>query len=253
MTNIRFFKNRNNLNLAYDYQQFNDPLIIFLSGFRSDMNGTKAQYLKNICIENKFSYLLLDYSGHGQSSGEFTEGSIASWFEDALEIINDVKPNHKTAMVIGSSMGGWIALHVALQLKGFVKGLIGLASAPDFTKIIWDHELSPELKIEITKNGVIYEPSKYGGGDVPITLKLIQESETMCLTHAPIDLNIPVTLIHGLDDTDVSFKRSKLLANIIKSPEIQTYFIENGDHRLSRDEDLTLLSRVVLDMVQKIR
>jgi pimeloyl-ACP methyl ester carboxylesterase len=252
MTNPQFMRNRYDLNLAYDFGHGSEPILIFLSGFRSDMTGTKAQFLKQKSIERGQAYLLLDYSGHGQSEGIFEDGSIRMWYDDALEVIRHLCPPDQSIIVIGSSMGGWIALHVALALKNNVKGLIGIASAPDFTRTIWHEDMNEAQRQEMVETGVIYEPSKYGG-PVPFTHKLITDSESMCLMDHPIDLPIPVALIHGQADEDVPWQRSQRLAENLPNSAVTTHFIADGDHRLSRPEDLAIFDRVVLDMVQKIR
>lgn len=249
-SNIGFITNKNGDQLAYDYGCGTDPLCVFLSGFGSDMKGTKAQFLKEQCAARGQAYLLLDYSGHGDSGGQFLEGSIGSWCDDALIVIDHVRQNHKTGLVIGSSMGGWIAVHVALSCADFIKGFIGIASAPDFTNDIVA-AMNDEQRQAIDTEGVFYEPSQYGG-PVAISRALLTDSAPMCLLHNDIPLTIPVTLIHGQADKDVSWQKSVLLAGRLKQADVRLEFVPDGDHRLSRDEDLALLWRMVLAMMQKM-
>ena len=251
MTNPRTILNRDGLKLAYDYGEGHAPVILFLSGFRSDMLGTKAQFIKQQCIARGQSYLLLDYSGHGQSEGAFKDGTIGSWFRDACDVIDAVLPADAPLLVMGSSMGGWIALHVSLKYAGRVRGQIGIASAPDFTRGIWNDDLDEAGREMMKRDGLILEPSPYGE-PVPFTYKLITQGEDMCLMDRPINLTIPVTLIHGQADEDVPWKRSDALAQHLPNASVSTIFIKDGDHRLSRDQDLALIDGAVLDMLGKI-
>ena len=251
MTNITTILNRDGIKLAYDYGVGRAPVIVFLSGFRSDMAGTKAQFLKQQCMARGQSYLLLDYSGHGQSGGEFTDGSIKSWCDDALDVIDAVLPLDAPLLVVGSSMGGWIALHIAVKCASRVRGMVGIAPAPDFTRDIWNNELDDAGRDLIKRDGVIYQPSEYGD-PFPITYKLLIDSDSMCLMDAPIDLSIPVALLHGKMDTDVPWQLSQKLAQNLPNATVNAHFIADGDHRLSRDQDLSLLWRAVLDILGKI-
>lgn len=249
-SNIGFIRNKNGDHLAYDYAGGAEPLCIFLSGFGSDMSGTKAQFLKEQCRASGQAYLLLDYSGHGQSGGDFLHGSIASWCMDALTVIDHVAKQHEAGLVIGSSMGGWIAVHIALSRPDFIKGLVGIASAPDFTRDILSQMNEAQIGA-IESQGVFYEPSQYGG-PVAISSALLKDSEAMCLLDGDIGLTIPVTLMHGQRDQDVPWQKSVLLAGRLKQADVSLEFVPDGDHRLSRDEDLALLWRMVLAMMQKM-
>lgn len=249
-SNTQFLVNKNGNRLAYDYAGGAEPLCIFLSGFGSDMSGTKAQFLKQDCALRGQAYLLLDYSGHGQSGGDFLNGSIASWCMDALTIIDHVAKQHKVGLVIGSSMGGWIALHVALRRADFIKGLIGIASAPDFTRDILSQMNEAQIEA-IESKGVFYEPSQYGG-PVAISSALLKDSDSMCLLDADIDLTIPVTLMHGQQDQDVPWQKSERLAELLRKTSAETIFVPDGDHRLARAEDLSILKQAVLDMLTKM-
>ncbi len=248
---MRTILNRDGISLAYDYGAGNAPVVVFLSGFRSDMTGTKAQFLKQQCTHHRQSYLLLDYGGHGQSGGEFTDGSIKTWCDDALDVIDGVLPSDVPLLVVGSSMGGWIALHVSLKRASRVCGMVGIAPAPDFTRTIWNEELDDTGRDLIKREGLILEPSEYGD-PLPITYKLLTDSDSMCLMDAPIHLTIPITFIHGKMDKDVPWQLSERLAQNLPNALVNMHFIPDGDHRLSRDQDLSLLWGVVLDILGKI-
>ena len=233
--------------LAYDYTAGSDdlPTLVFLPGFRSDMKGAKAQHLKERAIARGQSCLLLDYSGHGQSGGHFEDGTIGLWTEDALRIIDHVLRG-KRIIVIGSSMGGWIGLHVALRRKQMVAGYIGIAAAPDFTREI-DGRMNDAQRDKINKDGYFAVPSEYGD-DLIITRKLIEDGEGQCLLDHDIDITVPVVLLQGKRDADVPWEKANRIKSRLKSTDVEIVFIEDGDHRLSRAEDLVLLDRAVLKL-----
>lgn len=232
--------------LAYQYSEGdkNLPCVVFLPGFRSDMQGLKARDLFERCESRNQSCLLLDYSGHGQSGGKFEEGSIGQWIRDALTVIDTVAGNN--LIVIGSSMGGWIGLQVALQRPDTVKGFIGIAAAPDFTRSI-QKRFSDAQKEDLAKQGFFKVPSEYGE-DLIITANLLEDGERQCLLDKTIPLKIPVTLIQGKLDPDVPWQMAETIKSKLTVTTAEIIYIEDGDHRVSRPEDLELIDAAVLKM-----
>ena len=175
------------------------PTVVFLPGFRSDMNGSKALDLAEFCADRGQAMLRLDYSGHGESGGRFEDGTIGRWTADALAVIDQTVGD---IVLVGSSMGGWIALLTALARPGRVVGLLGIAAAPDFTERLMWQAMAPAERIALQRDGVLPVPSQYGDA-YPITLQLIEEGREHLLLDAPIGLNCPVRLLHGQQDPDV--------------------------------------------------
>lgn len=236
--------------IAYDYLRpadKNKPVVVFLPGFRSDMMGTKALFLADMCLKNGYGCLRLDYSGHGQSSGEFEDGSIGVWLEDALAVVDAVLD--RPCYVVGSSMGGWIALLMALARPDMVAGVVGIAAAPDFTRDVLA-QLTPAQKTDLAGQGYFEVETPYDDRPYCFTKRLLDEGETHCLLDRPISLSMPVTLIQGMEDSDVDWHKSVRLAQLITPSCARLLLIEKGDHRLSRTEDLKLLRREILQMVR---
>ncbi len=225
--------------LAYRYRPGVGPGIIFLGGFMSDMSGTKATHLEAYAAERGRSFLALDYSGHGLSGGTFEEGSIGQWGNDALAVIDAVTEGPQ--VLVGSSMGGWIMLLVALARPERVAGLVGIASAPDFTEsLIWE-QMPPDQRQALMEAGRLETPSDYSEEPYVITRHLIEEGRNHLLLHAPINITCPVRLLHGLEDADVPYECSLSLLDALKSEDVQVTLVKGGDHRLSEPSQLALL------------
>jgi pimeloyl-ACP methyl ester carboxylesterase len=234
--------------LAWALRGGRGPTIVFLPGFASDMQGAKALALDAVCAARGQAMLRLDYSGHGQSGGAFADGTIGRWLADALCVI-DLVPEGPLVLV-GSSMGGWIGLHVALARPERVIALVGIAAAPDFTEtLMWDSMAPPE-RARLMEHGFIDVPSQYGQ-PLRITLALIEDGRRHLLLGAPIGLKLPVRLLQGQRDDDVPWETALRLAERIAGEDVQVTLIKDGDHRLSRPEDLSLLARTVLALVGK--
>lgn len=231
------------------------PGVIFLGGFLSDMEGSKALFLESLAKREGFGFIRFDYSGHGQSSGQFEEGTIGQWLADALTIVDQVSEGQQ--ILVGSSMGGWIMLHLALQRKKRVSALIGVAAAPDFTEyLIWE-KLTPQQKKTLQKKGLItLPPDKCDDPDAkpyPITLKLIEEARNHLLLDKTIPLHCPVSLLHGMADADVPYATSLRLTEILESQDVGIILQKSGDHRMSTPESLAILERTVLEKIQEIK
>jgi pimeloyl-ACP methyl ester carboxylesterase len=224
--------------LAYCATAGAGPGIVFLGGFGSDMTGTKATALEEAAIRRGHAFLRLDYSGHGQSGGRFADGSIGEWFADALAVFDAMTQGPQ--IVVGSSMGGWIALLLARARPERVTALAGIAAAPDFTARLLSGELSEAQRHTLLADGVLYRPSDYGEA-MPITRKLVEDGANHLLLDGPIAFTGPVRLLHGQRDADVPWQLSLTIAERLDSDDVRVTLIKDGDHRLSRPQDLALL------------
>jgi len=236
--------------IAYRQTPGRAPGVLFLPGFRSDMTGTKATVLEASCRERGHAFLRFDYSGHGESSGNFEDGTIGAWLEDAILAIDGLTDGPQ--VLVGSSMGGWIALLAALARPERVSGLVGIAPAPDFTEdLVWS-VATPEQRRALESTGVWYEPSAYSEEPTPITMKLIEEGRRHLLLRAPIPLTCPTRLIHGMRDEDVPWATSLRLAEALESADVEIALVKSGDHRLSEDADLARLQEVVARLLDQL-
>lgn len=222
--------------------------LLFLCGFKSDMTGTKATFLDAHCAARGYACLRFDYSGHGQSSGAFADGTVGRWAEEAIAVIDSAR--EEKLVLVGSSMGGWIMLLAALARPRRVAGLIGIAAAPDFTEtLIWDR-LSDSDRDRLLANGRLEMDSQYAEEPTIVTRALIEEGRRHLLLSAPIGLHGPVRLLHGMADPDVPYRVSIELADRLASDDVRVTLIKDGDHRLSRAEDLALLAEAVDALLQ---
>jgi pimeloyl-ACP methyl ester carboxylesterase len=217
------------------------PTVVFLPGFGSDMAGEKATTLAAWCAATGRSMLRLDYSGHGVSGGVFTSGSIGRWAEDARFVIDRLTDGN--LVLVGSSMGGWIALLLARARPERVAGIVGIAAAPDFTERM-RATMTPEERATLARDGVLVRPSRYGD-PYRITQGLLEDGGRHLLLDGPIPLRCPVRLLHGQQDADVPWELALTLAERLESAEVQVTLVKDGDHRLSRPQDLVLLRRTV--------
>lgn len=230
--------------IAYHKTDGSTPGVIFCGGFMSDMNGSKALALEAHCRSRSQSFLRFDYLGHGESSGSFAEkGCISRWADDAAAVLTTLTEGPQ--IVIGSSMGGWIALKLAISHAEHVRALIGIAPAPDFTTWMWEG-MSADQRAELTREGQIRVHSDYDQEGYVITRQLIEDGKpNFVLTGEPIELDIPVRLLHGMADPDVPWQHSLKIAEHVSSDDVRIAFSKSGDHRLSEPDDLDLLCRTV--------
>ena len=218
------------------------PTVVFLPGFHSDMSGSKALALRDWCVAEGQGLLRLDYAGHGASGGAFIDGTIGAWTDDALLLIDRLTSG--PLILVGSSMGGWIALLAALARPERISGLVGIAAAPDFTeRLMWDAMAPPE-RAALLRDGVLHVPSQYGE-PMPISRALIEEGRRHLLLGAPIPISAPVRLLQGQRDPDVPWETALRLADRVIAPDVQVTLIKDGDHRLSRATDLAALLAAV--------
>ncbi len=216
------------------------PTLMFCGGFRSDMEGTKALFLEQRARIRGQGFIRFDYSGHGRSEGRFEDGTIGGWTADALAVLDTL--TRGPAIVIGSSMGGWIALHLALARPDRVAGIVGVAAAPDFTRWI-KAAISPEQHRQLEQTGRFDVPSDYGA-PYPITHALLEDGESHCLLDRRIAIACPVRLLQGMEDPDVPWQTAHRIRNAMAHPKMaEVVLIEHGDHRLSRPQDLERIAQ----------
>ena len=224
------------------------PGIVWLGGFKSDMTGTKAVALEKQAIETGRAFLRFDYSGHGESGGDFEQGTISRWLEESLAIIRAETAGPQT--LVGSSMGGWLALLVARALAAAdednrVAGMVLIAPAVDFTQALMWPNLSEEAKREIETTGRWLRPSQYSPDPYPITKALIEDGKKHLLFDTEIRTYGPAHVLQGMLDPDVPWRHAlALVEHLAEDPAVLT-FIRDGDHRLSRDEDIARLVSAV--------
>lgn len=227
--------------LAYRKLHFHNQTrfgVLFLGGFRSNMHGTKATALYQWAKSNRINYVCFDYFAHGMSPGDVVDGTISQWVQDASLVLRKVCEGPQ--IIVGSSMGGWIGSRLLELNPTHIMGFIGIASGPDFTRRIWERELTPEARQQILTEGIYYLPSGYDM-DYPITKALIEDSKQHWLLHKRINFAGPVRLLHGLQDDVVPWQTSLDLADVLQGPDVIIELIKDGDHSLSRPQDLRLL------------
>jgi pimeloyl-ACP methyl ester carboxylesterase len=226
----------------------NQPGIIFLGGFMSDMTGTKATTLEEFCLQHSYSFIRFDYMGHGQSSGSFTQGTIGLWKENALHVLDHLTVGPQ--ILIGSSMGGWLMLLAALSRPKRIHALIGIASAPDFTEnLIWD-VMSGAQQAQLLQEGIFDLASDYADRPYPITRQLIEEGRNHLVLQSPIPIHVPVHLFHGLQDQDVPAIISQKLYDSLLSNDKYFTPVEDGDHRLSSPSDMERIFQLLQKLIE---
>ena len=245
MTAIAHLEIGEDLRLAYRHRAGRGPTILFLPGYASDMEGTKAVALDAWAEREGRAMLRFDYAGCGASDGAFEPQTLATWRGDVLAMIDEVIAG--PVLLVGSSMGGWLMLLAALARPDRVAGLVGIAAAPDFT--FWG--FSQDQKMEILREGRIEEPSPYGG-PVVTTRAFWESGEALRLLHGPIAIDCPVRLLHGQADADVPWQYSLELMKLLRSADVQTAFVKDGDHRLSRGRDVALLIATVNGLLEEL-
>ncbi len=236
--------------IAYRKCSGRSPGVIFMGGFNSDMTGTKASALEAACREAGRAYVRFDYSGHGESSGEFADGTIGSWSEDAIAVLDEASEGPQ--VLVGSSMGGWIMLLAALARPQRIAGLVGIASAPDFTEELMWGRFDDDVRRRLEDTGVYHRPSEYGDDPYPITMKLIEDGRRHLLLERPIAIHCPVRLLHGMKDEDVPWTTAPRIAEKLLADDVRVLVIKDGDHRLSRDQDILRLCVTVEELCREV-
>ena len=226
--------------IAYRYTAGAGPAVVFLPGYMSDMAGSKACAVIDWCVAEGRECLLLDYSGCGESGGDFAEGTLSRWCEEVVGLVQAKLANQQVVLV-GSSMGGWLMLLAARALGDRVAGLVGIAAAPDFTT--WGY--SPEQKALLAAGQTVLEPNPYGPEPTPTHARFWADGEGQLQLTGAIPLTCAVHLVHGQDDGDVPPETSLRLAKALRSELVQVTLVKGGDHRLSREQDIALLLRTL--------
>ncbi len=228
------------------------PGLFWLGGFNSDMKGTKALALDQWAADHDRACVRFDYSGHGESGGKFVDGTIGRWLEESLVVFEQLCTGPQ--VVIGSSMGGWMALLLARELakrprNAALAGLVLIAPAPDFTEELMWKGFSPGIRQEIETTGVWLRPSQYGDGTpYPITRALIEEGRNHLLLGGSIDVGCPVHILQGGQDPDVPWRHAFALAHRLPADDVVLTMIQDGDHRLSRPQDIARIMAAVAEM-----
>jgi len=236
----RYLKTADGSRLAYRAVSGRGPTVVFLGGFTSDMNGTKASALAEHCRREGRAYVRFDYFGHGASDGRFADATIGRWVGDALAVLDHVVEG--PAVLVGSSMGGWIMVRVALGRPARIVGLVGVASAPDFTEELIEPRLDAGAREQLRTRGLVHIPNPYSNASTPITKRFLEEARQHRVLQSLVPLECPVRLLHGLADEEVPWELSLRLARGIEGKNVTLTLVKGGDHRLSGADDLQRLT-----------
>lgn len=217
--------------------------LVWLGGFKSDMTGTKASALAEWATENRRAFLRFDYFAHGASSGDFRQATVGRWLDDALAAFDRLTSGSQ--VLVGSSMGGWMALLVALARPERVKALVLIAPAPDFTEELMWKGFSQEVRDTLQREGIYRRPSEYDDEPYEITMKLIEEGRAHLLLDKKIPLTLPVRILQGMNDADVPWSHAMRLVEALQSEDVTITLTKAGDHRLSTPADIARLTREI--------
>ena len=232
------------------------PGLFWLGGFKSDMRGTKAEALAAHAGKNGRACIRFDYSGPGESGARFEDGTISRWLEETIAVFEACA--REPQIVVGSSMGAWIALLLARALAGRsgksarIAGLVLIAPAPDFTETLMWMEFSPETRREIEEKGMWLMPSAYGEEPYPITRALIEDGRQHLLLDKPLEIGCPVRILQGVQDPDVPWRHALKLVSCLAQDDVVLTLVKDGDHRLSRSEDIERLLRTIDELAAAI-
>ena len=232
--------------LAYRHRTGRGPTLMFLPGYMSDMEGSKATALDAWAAAEGRAMLRFDYAGCGASAGDFEAQTLHGWRADVLSMIDEVVEG--PVVLVGSSMGGWLMLLAALAMPERIAGLVGIAAAPDFTS--WG--FTEEQKLTLLREGRLVEDSPYGDTPYVTTRAFWESGEALRVLHGPMAIDCPVRLLHGQKDEDVPWTWSLEIMNRVRSADVQTVLVKDGDHRLSRDSDLALLVATVRTLMESL-
>jgi pimeloyl-ACP methyl ester carboxylesterase len=224
------------------------PTVVWLGGFKSDMSGTKAMALDHWARERGHALVRFDYFGHGRSSGDFRDGTMSRWLEDALAVVDTVTEG--PLVLVGSSMGGWIATLAALKRPARVAGMLLIAPAADFTEDLMWKAMPEPVRHEIMTNGVWHRPSAYDPDPYPITRGLIEDGRRHLILGAPVAVHCPVRVLQGMADPDVPWQHAMRLVERFESADVVVELIKGGDHRLSTPGDIARMSAVLDDLIR---
>ena len=249
----KYFSTSNKRKIKYLFlNRKSQIIVVFFHGFMSDMVGEKPNTIQKFCAKKKIGFIKFEYSGHGKSSGQFTDGNISKWTNDAKQLISAKIKNKKKLIFIGSSMGSWIALNLFKNFHNKIRGFIGIASAPEFTEEIMWKNFTKKVKDIILKNKIYYLDNDYET-PYPITKNLIINGRKNKIFDKKINATIPVILFHGLKDKVVPLKFSEKVLKLFKTQNKRIIKIKDGDHSLSRKKDLrkicSELRKIILGII----
>lgn len=255
MTQAAQYLDVNGVRIAYRAQQGRAPGVVWLGGYRSDMLGTKAETLADWAAQSGHAFLRLDYSGHGESGGEFRDGTISKWLDESLAVFRAFTSGPQ--IVVGSSMGAWVALRLVQELRKAGEGerlgaLVLLAPAPDFTRELMEPALTKKQKKALAEQGYLEEHSEYSPEPNIYTRALFEDGAKNLVMSGPIDTHCPVHILQGLADPDVPHAHALKLASLLPSDDVTLALIPDGDHRLSRPQDVEMLVKAVEGMAERI-
>ncbi|MDB2548194.1 alpha/beta hydrolase [Paracoccaceae bacterium] len=233
--------------IAYHMTEGSHPMVVFLGGLRSDMAGTKAVFLEEYAKSRRRAFLRFDYSGHGESSGAFTEGCIGDWAEDAAEVLHRLAP--KRVVLVGSSMGGWISLLMARRNPERIAGLIGIAAAPDFTEDGFWASFTEDQRAEVMGQGQTALPSDYGAPMI-VTKRMIEDGRKNLVLRSPMAIDAPVRLLQGTEDEAVDQAVALRLLAHLQCDDLHLELVKGEDHRFSSQLSLDLLARRLDEMLE---
>jgi len=247
----RMLTRDNGATIAYHQNPGKHPGVVFLTGFKSDMTGGKALALEEFCTARGHAFTRFDYQGHGQSSGNFDDGSIGEWASDAIDVLDQLTDGPQ--VLVGSSMGGWIMLLVARSRPARIAGLVGLAAAPDFTEDLIPDALSDAQKAALDTDGFVDMPNDYDDLEpYRINKHLLDEGKNQLLLRDQIAIDCPVRLIHGIKDADVPWNTSLRIMDRVRGDDVEVQLVKAGEHRLSEDHDLERLRRTVAALLDQL-
>ena len=248
-SNNSFLQRGEGHNVAYRVQAGAGPCVLWLGGFASDMTGTKAQTLADWAASKDRAFLRFDYFGHGASSGRFVDGTVGRWRDDALAVLDELVDGG--AVLVGSSMGGWIACLLALARPERIRAMVLIAPAADFTeKLIWPR-LTDEQRREIMTQGSWTRPSAYEPEGLPVTRALIEDGARWSILPGPVPIHVPVRILQGGEDEDVPWCHALGLHQALESRDTVFTLIKDGDHRLSRPQDLERIVQAVEEVCER--
>ncbi|MEZ5958808.1 MAG: alpha/beta hydrolase [Hyphomonadaceae bacterium] len=236
--------------IAYERIEGGAPTFVWLGGFKSDMAGTKAQALAEWAAQSGQAFVRFDYSGHGVSGGAFEDGSISRWLGDTLAVLDQLTAG--PLVLVGSSMGGWLSLLAARARPERVAGLLLIAPAADFTERLMWPGFSPEQQERLMAEGRIELPSAYAPEPTIITREMIEDGRRNLVMDGPIAFGGPVRIMAGGVDPDVPFAHVLELSRLLEGVEQQVHFVSDGDHRLSRPQDLEMLIEIASELRQTL-
>lgn len=234
--------------IAFEHQTGQGPGVVFLGGFKSDMRGSKAEHLAQWAARTGRAFLRFDYSGHGESSGDFEDGSIGDWAADAMAAISTLTDGPQ--VLVGSSMGGWISLLVARAMPERVAGLVGIAAAPDFTEDGYWAAATPAQREALLRDGRWELPSEYSDAPYVITRHLIEDGRNHLVLRSPLALPFPVRLLQGTADADVPMDWALRLLDHAQSPDLHLTLVKGADHRFSTPECLGLIEAAIAEVLR---